>query len=1063
MQRSSIRPWILALALAGCGDAGSGSSGLAVQSISVPDFGRWESNRPLEFAFDQRIDFATVSSESIRIRTSLGVPAVGTFGARSIDADGDGAPEATDERVVVFYPSCPRADDLSDTGFTPGSRYLVTIAGEDSAQAPASLLRSRSGRALASTVVHAFETIADPAQFLHDEKPGGPLPLVRAAGASAGRGSYLELGGDPGEQVFFEGDPSSARTPSGFTAPLNLFGDPAARVAFVAVFDQSVHPAPANLARLSLEYNPTLDPDGWSPLETRVELVSNCRPDDVAVRLVPLGTFPPGGFVRVRIEAGFQDLVGEATPEPMDGFALTPVAPVGFTSLDPARAVADEIHEEFDFGTESPLSLEDPTRPLDAAPAVWGQGELRASPQGFPLPPELQEFDWVVRGTFLFDTTATEIRGGPNGQTGTIQRTTGGFVAVRNLVVEPNSVIRVQGPNPMVVHATGRVTIRGSIDASGFDAPVLPANSTSPGVGGPGSSGGGAGGTSTRGADARGGSGSGAFGVGAGGQGGESGFAPASQGVAARRGGGGGGGRFARDQGERIAERGGDGGDGGTGAESGLSPARGGGPGPEVFDDGDPANDFFGVAPIVDASGAVVARRRGELESVRAGVGGGNGGDSIAADAFPPPAPPAIVQEGGGGGGGGGAVVIRAIGRIVFGARGQIRANGGSGARRGAPLQEVGGACGGSGSGGHVILESAEAIDFSGGSPLVPVRSWVQAIGGPRIVQFPSPHGFGGAGGPGVVQLHVPHPERAPGDPDARIILPLDAFNEPDALSAACQPRPHVLYPTVGARSLARSRWIPLGAAGEGDAAGPESVVAFLFDGIETAPGEDEGKVRTSGGRVSELAPLLGPVGLDEAGVELLSDGVSLALAGPVLAPLSASAQPISPDVYLRTPALLVGHALRLANLAELQVGEFPIAGARYDDAASRLSLAVGGLSGTLEETVQALGGAERVELTLIPRFFRVRQGTSEVDLLPDSRFVRILFQGAADDGTGRADEASPLVDWTADVTRFGLLAPGALDFVRFQVVFELDAEGGGFDPEADSLALDFLRWPFRF
>jgi hypothetical protein len=104
----------------------------------------------------------------------------------------------------------------------------------------------------------------------------------------------------------------------------------------------------------------------------------------------------------------------------------------------------------------------------------------------------------------------------------------------------------------------------------------------------------------------------------------------------------------------------------------------------------------------------------------------------------------------------------------------------------------------------------------------------------------------------------------------------------------------------------------------------------------------------------------------------------------------------------------------------------------------------------------------EQVELALVPRFFRVRHG-SVPDLLPDSSSVRILFQGAADDGTGRPDELEPLVDWTADVSEFNRLAPGALDFVRFQVEFDLDTDEDGFDPGDDPLALDFLRLPMRF
>jgi len=1029
-----------------------------VQSISVPDFGRWECNRPIEFAFDERIDFASVSARSIRIRTSVGVPAAGTFAARAIDADDDGAPEGTDERVIVFFPRCPEADDLSDAGFTPGVRYLVTLAGEDRTQNPDELVRSVSGRVLARTVVQAFETIADPAGALHDERTGPPVPRVRAAGASVGSGCHLELGEDPSRRVFFEGGPASGRTPSGFGAPLNLLGDRSTHVAVVVVFDQPVHPAPGNIARLRLEYNERLEASGWMALETRAELLSNCRPDDVAVRLVPLGTFPPGGFVRARIEAGFQDRLGQATPDASAEFAIAEVATVAFTSLDPAGAIADELHEEFDFGAGSPLSFVDLDPPLDGALAEWRGGELRAS-SGLVLPPELREFDWLVSSgqVFVFDTTATRVLGGPGGVQTIAQDTLGGRVQVRNLTVQEGGEIRVRGPNPFEVHASGSVVIRGSINASGSDAPDSFLG-TQPAVGGTGSAGGGSGGAGRGGASPRGSDGTGAFGGAGGGGGGESGFAPAILGFGAHRGGGGGGGRLARDQGALIAENGGDGPLEGRGVESGLSPTRGGAAGAEVFTDGDPSNDFFGVQPVVDASGAVVARRRGELDHVHAGSGGGSAGDSIVADSLPLPAFPALL-EGGGGGGGGGGVVIRALGPIAFGKNGQIRANGGKGGRSMVSLLEIGGPSGGSGSGGHAILESADSIDFTDGNPLARARPWILAIGGPRIFPQQVVSGFGGAGGPGVVQLHVPHPERALDDPESNLILP--GVADPFLL---CQPRAKVLYPTIGSRSSAQSRWVPLGAAGEGGAAGPESVVAFLFDGIETARGEHQGKVRTIGGRVVELPPLLGPLPVTEAGVVLLSDGISLALSGSALAPLRASAQPISKDVYLRTPALLEGFTLRFANATDPgRRKDFVVARARYDDAASELTLTLGGLLGTLAEAAGELGGPEAVELSLLPRFFRVRQGSSGADLLPDSRTVRILFQGAADDGTSRPDELHPLVDWTADVAEFGALAPGALDFLRFRVEFELDAHGNGFDSTAEPTALDFLRLPFRF
>jgi len=54
-------------------------------------------------------------------------------------------------------------------------------------------------------------------------------------------------------------------------------------------------------------------------------------------------------------------------------------------------------------------------------------------------------------------------------------------------------------------------------------------------------------------------------------------------------------------------------------------------------------------------------------------------------------------------------------------------------------------------------------------------------------------------------------------------------------------------------------------------------------------------------------------------------------------------------------------------------------------------------------------------------------------------------------------------VDWTADVSRFGALPPGVLDFIRFRVEFDGDAGHEGSDPEAAPIVLEFLRFPLRF
>jgi len=296
------------------------------------------------------------------------------------------------------------------------------------------------------------------------------------------------------------------------------------------------------------------------------------------------------------------------------------------------------------------------------------------------------------------------------------------------------------------------------------------------------------------------------------------------------------------------------------------------------------------------------------------------------------------------------------------------------------------------------------------------------------------------------------------------VILPQSVLSRPDPLAEVSQPRPVVLFPTMGKLSGARSRWIPLGAAGEESAGTSARAVEFRFDGIETSSGPDEGRVRTVGERVPELPPLLGPESLARPEVTLRSNGFTLALRGSVLAPLREGGGAIGPDVYLRRPALLAGMTLRLANSGDpARRSDLTIAAARYDDRNVVLELDVGATSGTLRENVDDLGGPDEVELVLVPRFFRVRQGSTGVDVLPDARAVRFLFQGAADDGTGHPDEETPLVDWTADVTKFGALPPGTLDFVRFKVEFDLDVSGVGFDPLVEPISLEFLRMPFRF
>ena len=419
-------------------------------------------------------------------------------------------------------------------------------------------------------------------------------------------------------------------------------------------------------------------------------------------------------------------------------------------------------------------------------------------------------FDWVVpsNAVVFLDTAGTTLIGGPAGAPTTTQLVEDGIVQVRDWIVEEGALVRVSGPFPLQVYATGEIRIEGTVDLSGFDAKDVntlnTANIPEPGaIGGPGGGRGGASSTVTNGPTPSGSPGTAAFGQGSGGLGGESQFSPPTTqpAVDQRRPGGGGGGRFARDRDVHAAEDGFDGHPLGFGALTGTSPARGGPAGPSAFLDGVAGNDFWG-ARILAPSGTSGSLNvvRGELPCLWAGSGGGGGGDALGGNAFPAPNWTIGTDEKGGpGGGGGGGAHFVSLQEIRFGDAGTIRADGGMGATGENTffLDHIGGS-GGSGSGGHVVL-SAPRIDFSDGGTGSGARTFLSAVGGPRVTGPPTTGGnvsFGGAGGRGVIQLHVPDPLLPPSTlPTAQIVLPAGV----SALSELSDPTPFVLLPLFDA------------------------------------------------------------------------------------------------------------------------------------------------------------------------------------------------------------------------------------------------------------------------
>jgi hypothetical protein len=441
----------------------------------------------------------------------------------------------------------------------------------------------------------------------------------------------------------------------------------------------------------------------------------------------------------------------------------------------------------------------------------------------------------------------------------TTQRTIlGGVVEVRNFFLHHAAVLKIEGPNAFHLLASGDVWIRGRVLVDGGNAPEAPTafgfrgpldgtwtsnpNNVYQMLGGPGHAGGGDGGSTRYGfmvPPSVGEAGEGAFGVaGRGGQGGETGWDSAA-GVDNRRGAGGGGGRLGWDQlhpappssgpfdQRRIgldAERGFDNLQGANGALGGPGPPEGGAIAASPFETPDVRDDFFGVAREPYGDVFVV----GELETPWAGAGGGAGGLMVFSNGSWPPPAGIVNYVGGGGGGGAGSFRVTALGVVYFGSQGAIRARGGMGAggANSSFLNRVGGG-GGGGSGGHVILESAAAIDLRA-SPLVVLESALDnrfavdargGQGGPGKANFggaqltsggyveTSPaldacppgyptsganacrghvDGAGGDGGPGLVQLHTPRASvgSTPGSND--ILLPSGGAT----LERICAPRP---------------------------------------------------------------------------------------------------------------------------------------------------------------------------------------------------------------------------------------------------------------------------------
>ncbi|MBK7878067.1 MAG: hypothetical protein IPJ77_20605 [Planctomycetes bacterium] len=809
--RTALGTSSLALAfglLAGCGGSGSsvagGSTSFRILTVSVPNNGIWQINRPIEFTFNQDIDFSSVNLNTINITQPNGAPASGEFRLRNA-------------RQVVFQPACPTLGDFSDSGLLPnGVAYRINVLGSTSG---GPTVRSSGGRPLTSSQVVDFNTplsaLLDPTILFLDPASGPPTPVVRQPGdTSTLAASYLELGGDSsvGARQYFVARSTpipdlGAEVAAGFKAPLNLYSDSDSAVAIVVALNQPVDPSTTNISaeNLDLEYQ---DQAGdWVRIAHNVELVENCTGTGALVRLTPTGILPQGRTVRVVLSSNFKDLVGE--------FNIADLVLGAFevdVATDPGTSTAgdgaDVKSESFAVSGSDVGSFEDVDSVLAAPRAVWGaDGKLEA---GFAFDGTGGvdgAFDWVIDGTFVLDTSFAVITDATQTRQ---QSVVNGRVDIRGLWVKPTGTLIIQGVNPCTILCSGpleqsllpvgtpatSVLIQGLVKCSGTNNRGVVSFSTSniPEQGAAGQCGGGDGGTGnylTTQSTPQGGAGFGPFGAaGGGGQGGETGFNPQSN-TNNRRPAGGDGGRLGANQFERTrptcpdqrvigmdAEPGFNGAPNATGA---LHPGVpiGGAVGSSVFSDSNANNDFWGT--MVTSTGLVV---QGELARPMAGAGGGGGGSACLTSSFPTtPFTFTGDEKGAGGGGGGGSLSIFALGDIRLAglgtaARGRIEVNGGTGGggENTNGIDRVGGGSGG-GSGGHLVLQSSSQIDLSRCTTLSTAVNGITFWGG-----LFAKGGQGGEGESGTGGARANGVETAP-SVDA---LPPNSYPSTSGTSAPC-------------------------------------------------------------------------------------------------------------------------------------------------------------------------------------------------------------------------------------------------------------------------------------
>jgi len=443
MKSSILALVLLPLALLGaCKGSGSSSVGgdgngnpynpngqFAVEGINVLEGQVWELNRPIRIVFNHPVDPLSINFSTIRVRSlepsASGHPVTGSF---ELAANEDG-------RVVLFRPACPTDSANSNGAFLPGGlRYEVALPTKGTGGTGA--LKDTSGRQLEVGLRRSFVTPRPPSE---------PLFLDLTPGA-------VSLGG-----VVF---------PSG----LNLFTrpDPIVEISF----NQSIDGRPENLNtdRLTILYSAGVIGSGsedvfpaTNKLPGRLLLVENCVDTGARVNFIISGVVPPNRKLRLQMSSEFRDIVGLTNIE--DSFWESHVTPtLGDLYADPSWIETSETVDEFRDEYDS-AAFVDLDAPVPLPFGKLGDGYIAAS---FDFPGTFTPKNFSVSAPYreIF-TDSTQPFTDDAGEQHYLNN---GVLNVADFTVNSGCVLRARGKNPLIIYASGDVTVNGEVNISGNNA-----------------------------------------------------------------------------------------------------------------------------------------------------------------------------------------------------------------------------------------------------------------------------------------------------------------------------------------------------------------------------------------------------------------------------------------------------------------------------------------------------------------------------------------------------------------------------------------------------------------